>query len=538
MTDLSALRLQRRVEALLAPWDHEGPGVTIGVVRDGALVLHRSAGLASIELGARIGAETTFRIASVSKQFTCAAILLLAAEGKLRIQDESREFLPELPDLGARITVAHLMHNTSGIRDMLEIMRQGGADLGNVVTAEDLLAGICRQRGLNFAPGSRYLYSNSNFFLLGLIVERLSGQPLPEFLRARIFAPLGMSRTQMTPDTAAPVAGLATGYIPGPDGAWRRARHGFPLGGEGGLVSCVADLALWDQNYLHHAVGGEALAAGLVEQATFTNGTPNGYARGLQIADYRGVRTVSHGGLWPGFKTQFLRAPDTATTVIVITNDGTADPWHLAHDVLDAALEGRATLHPMQALPEASVLERYVGRWIDPERGATVDIRLDERGMPVGSTHGVPFRLRALPDGRLAASRATRDFAARLLDDGGLEVEADAGAMALYRRAPDIAMLPEDLAGRYVSDEMAAAWVFADGAERMTLEVSGPITRGRGWTVLPVDGDLIRVTAARAVFDSWMDTRVLRDGAGRVSGLRVDGGRVRGVVFRRMEGAG
>ena len=142
------------------------------------------------------------------------AILLLAAEGRLDLQDAARSHLPELPDFGTPVTVAHLMHNSSGLRDMLEIMRQGGVDLGMGVGTDTLLDGICRQRTLNFAPGTRFLYSNTNFLLLGLIVERLSGQPLARFLGHRIFAPLGMARTAHVPDPFAPVPGLATGYLP------------------------------------------------------------------------------------------------------------------------------------------------------------------------------------------------------------------------------------------------------------------------------------------------------------------------------------
>jgi CubicO group peptidase (beta-lactamase class C family) len=535
VTDLADLRLRRRVDALLAPWDRAGPGVAIGVVRDGALALHGFAGLASLELGAPIGPATTFRIASVSKQFTCAAILMLAAEGKLRVQDDARESLPELPDFGARVTIAHLMHNTSGIRDMLEIMRLGGADLGQPVTSADLLAGICRQRALNFAPGSRYLYSNSNFHLLGLIVERLSGETLPDFLRRRLFAPLGMSRTAMTPDMTVPSPGLATGYLK-TDGAWRRARHGFPLGGEGGLVSCVEDLALWDLNLATHLVGGASLAAELEEQVAFTNGAPHGYARGLQIGTHRGQRTVSHGGLWPGYKTQFLRAPGAATTVIVITNDGGADPWRLAHEALDAAVEDRAKLLAIPALPGAAELTRLAGCWVEPTSGATIDITLDAAGAPFGSTHGVPFRLKADPDGRLIADRAASDFAARLSEDGEtLHVVADAGVASTYQRAPFDATLPKGLAGRYVNAEIGAVWTLAEGRHAMSLRVAGPIVVADGWRVEPVAGDLIRVVAPRALYESWFDTIVLRDETGAVSGLRADGGRARGLVFTRTE---
>jgi D-aminopeptidase len=173
------MRLRRTVDRLLSPWRQAaGPGVTVGVVQDDALSVHRSAGMANIELDVPIGRNTTFRIASVSKQFTCAAILMLAAEGRLPPDDDVRAHIPTFPDLRHRITLDHPMHNTSGIRDMLEIMRLGGVDLGQPCSAQDLLDGVCRQRDLNFPPNPRYLYSNSNFMLLGRIVEHVSGEPL------------------------------------------------------------------------------------------------------------------------------------------------------------------------------------------------------------------------------------------------------------------------------------------------------------------------------------------------------------------------
>ena len=362
MTDLDLLLLRRRTSHLLAPWDHtDTPGVTLGVVRNDHLVVHESAGMASIELGVPIGPQTTFRIASVSKQFTCAAILLLAAEGRLSIDDDVRRYIPALPDLGHRITLAHLMHNTSGIRDMLEIMRLGGADLGQPCEPRDLLDGVCRQRGLNFMPGSRYLYSNSNFMLLGRIVEQVSGQSFRDFLDRRIFAPLGMNATRHVERTTEVVPDLATGYFPASRGGWMRAQHDFPLHGEGGLVSSVADLALWHAHFTSPRLGGSALANALETMTPFNNGKPNTYARGLRIKLHRGVRTIGHDGLWPGYKTSFVRIPDHDAAVICISNDATSDPHDLAFQAIDAMIEGRPGVH---AVPPMPATDRLPGRYL------------------------------------------------------------------------------------------------------------------------------------------------------------------------------
>jgi len=530
MNGLDRLRLQRVVDRLLAPWDRPaGPGMTLGLVIEDELAVHNSAGMASVELGVPIGPGTTFRIASVSKQFTCAAILLLAAEGKLRIDDDVREWLPEVPDLGMHMTLDHLMHNSSGIRDMLEIMRMGGVDLSQPVTHDDLMAGICRQRGLNFPPGSRYLYSNSNFLLLGRVIGKASGQSLREFLDRRIFGPVGMSATRHVESPAESVPGLATGYFAA-DGGWRRAQHGFPLHGEGGLVSCVEDLALW-----HRHLGsprGAALAESLTARMDFTNGRPNAYARGVGLRRYRGASIIEHGGLWPGYKTAFLRIPDRGLALICITNHAGADPHAVAAQALDAVLDDMPGVHAAPVLPPTTELGRYAGRWIDRTGGATADIALRDDGALTVATYGVPFVARAAEDGRLGNRTYSTPFTFRLLGSGDeLEVEQDAGAIATYHRVAEDAALPDGLSGRYVNDDMAANWT-VDGA---LVTVTGPLRIGTRWSVEPVEGDVIRVVAPTALYTAWLDGRVLREGGGRITGLAVDGGRARRLVFRRAE---
>jgi CubicO group peptidase (beta-lactamase class C family) len=543
VTDLGLLALRRHARRLLAPWDGPGtPGATIGLVRDGALVLHESAGMASLELGVPIGPETRFRIASVSKQFTCAAVLLMAEEGRLSPEDEVRTHLPELPAFGARITLDHLMRNSSGLRDVLELMRMGGADLSLPCTADHLLAAIGRQRGLNFAPGSRFLYSNTGFLLLGRVVERVAGEALGAFLERRILAPLGMTRTRHTPSTAELVPGLATGYLPrdGEPGGFLRAQHGFPLGGEGGLVSCVEDLALWDAALATGRAIGRGVAEALVAQAPLADGRMNRYACGLDVARHRGLRTLDHGGLWPGFRTCFLRVPELALAVIAIANDNGADTHRLAHRMLDAAVEGMPGAHPVAPLPPRAALERLVGRWIEPATATTVEFSLDAEGDPVATQHGVPFGLAPAEDGRLAARRGAFEFAVALPHGEALTVEAGAGEAEVFRRAPAEAALPRDLAGRYRCAELEAEWSFAaeeDGGDAMAVRVRGPMVAEAGpWPVTPIAPDALRVATPGILFPGWLDVRVLRDAApgGGIAGLSVSGARARDLRFDRL----
>ncbi len=531
MTNLDLKLLHHRVQRLLVPWDRtDTPGVTLGVVCGRDLVVHESAGMASLELGVPIGPATAFRIASVSKQFTCAAILLLAAEGKLSIEDDVRTYIPALPDRGQRITLAHLMHNTSGIRDMLEIMRLGGVDLGQPCQPQHLLDGVCRQRGLNFTPGSRYLYSNSNFMLLGRIVEQVSGQPLRQFLDRRVFAPLGMNATRHVERTTEVVPNLATGYFPAPGGGWLRAQHNFPLHGEGGLVSSVADLALWHANFGSPRVGGTALAEALTTLTPFTNGHVNTYARGLRIKTHRGVRTVGHDGLWPGFKTSFVRIPDHDAAVICISNDATSDPHDLAFQVVDALVEDKPGVHAVPSMPDADALERLPGRWLNRDSGATVDVAIDAQDRATACTNGIAFTTIPTEHGGLATSRGSADFTMWLASNDTLEVERDAGVRETLHRVAAGAVLPADLSGRYSNPEIAATWTIA-GA---TLHIVGPLLSAGPWDIEPVADDFIRVYTPMTLYRGWLDCRVLRDAGNRITGLHVDGGRVKGLVFARM----
>ncbi len=531
---LEALRLQRIVDRLLAPWQSTtGPGVTIGVVREDTLVLHRAAGMANIELSVPIGSGTTFRIASVSKQFTCAAILMLAEEGKLRIEDDVRDHIAGFPALGHRITLAHLMHNTSGIRDMFEIMRLGGADLGQPCGPQDLLDGVCRQRGLNFPPGTRYLYSNSNFMLLGRIVEQVSGESLAAFLDRRIFSPLGMTKTRHTPLTTELVPGLATGYLPAADG-WRRALHNFPLHGEGGLVSSVEDLALWHAQFGLPQNYHDRLATELTALTPFANETPNTYARGVRIKSWRGMATVGHDGLWPGFKTSFVRVPQHQVAVICISNDGTSDPHDLAFQVIDAMFDGSPFVHSVPPVPAWASAATLPGRYLDRAAGATVDVARDAKDRVSASVNGVATFLMPTEDGRLATSRGSGDFCLRF-DGDAIEVERDAGVIETLHRVTPGVRLPPDLAGRYVNPDTAATWIIIATDSGAELHVAGPLLAAGGvWEIEPIEGDVIRIYTPLTLYRGWLDTRVLRDGARRVTALHVDGSRVKGLVFPRV----
>jgi len=448
-----------------------------------------------------------------------------------------RLHIPELADTGAVVTIGHLMHNTAGVRDMLEIMRLGGVDLSMPVAPEDLMAGICRQRTLNFAPGSRYLYSNSNFLLLGRIVERVSGETLRDFLQRRIFGPCGMTQTRMVESTTEVVCGLATGYLPGPAGGWVRAQHAFPMHGEGALVSSVTDLALWHRACANLRLG-PTLAEALTATVPFTGGTMNDYANGLRVSAVRGIGTISHGGLWPGYKTEFLRIPERDAAVIVIANNGSADPSAIGQQILAHLIDGVPGVPPAPGLPEQDVLARHAGRFLNPAGPATVDFAMSAAGTLTGSTNGVPFGVRSAGDGRLCAARSARDFTFRLASDGAsLHVEQDAGHAGIWHRVAEGATLPDGLPGSYHSAELAATWRFHQQDGAMVLHVAGPVANAGPWPVEAIEGDIFRIWTPGTLFRGWIDVRAVRDAAGAITGLFANSNRVKRLVLTRQEGS-
>jgi CubicO group peptidase (beta-lactamase class C family) len=281
--------------------------------------------------------ETDYRLASVSKQFTAMAIMLLAREGKVRYDQPVRAILPELPAAAQDVTLRHLLNHTSGLPDYEDLIPDSQTAQ---VSDRDVLALLARKDTLYFPPGSAYRYSNSGYVLLGLIVERVSGVSFPEFLRARIFAPLGMSASVAHVEAKDTVPHRAYGYSP-KDGS-----AGFvPTDqsvtsatlGDGGIYTNVDDLVRWDR-----ALYGE----GLVDAATLRLAIVPPYSFGWFVDTYRNERRWRHTGETSGFRNAIQRFPDRRFTVIVLTNRNGGEPAAIAERIADALLFGNARRAP------------------------------------------------------------------------------------------------------------------------------------------------------------------------------------------------
>jgi CubicO group peptidase (beta-lactamase class C family) len=330
----------KKVDEIFADLTKPGsPGCALAATRNGKLLYAKGYGLANIEEEVPITPQTVFDIGSTSKQFTAASILLLQKQGKLSIKDDVRKYLPELPDYGKKITILHLLNHTSGLRDYLTLFELAGVNIDNVTTDDDALGLIVHQKALNFDPGSEWLYSNTGFFLLSIIVKRASGKTLREFAAQDIFSPLHMNATTYRDEHTQLVPNRALAYDRKEKGA------GFSLDvsyfeqtGDGAVHTSALDLLQWDENFYNAQIGGKELLAELQQPGRLNNGKTLDYAKGLSVGEYRGLRTVRHGGSWGGYRAELLRFPEQHFSAVCLCNLGTARPSLRANKVAEVYL--------------------------------------------------------------------------------------------------------------------------------------------------------------------------------------------------------
>ena len=533
LKSVESITLERRVTALFSRYTKPGsPGAVVGVMRGSTIELCKGFGLASIELGVPITPTTRFRIASVSKQFTVTAALMLAAEGRLELSDPPHKYLPELAPLP--VTIDQMMRNCSGLPDFPELLRLGGHGLDKPARPADLLAACLRNHHLNFAPGSRFLYSNTNFLLLGLIVEKLAKKKLGEFLAERIFAPLCMTGTMLAPEIDTVIPGLASGYLGDATSGFHRAAHAYPQGGEGGLVSTVEDLLIWSRHFDQPTLEPRTLPAQLAAIAPLTGGHANKYRRGVQADELRGLATIGHGGLWPGFRTEFLRVPEADLTVVVIANLGSIDPWRQARAIAALALEGNKKMKPLAAPITADEIKPIAGAWFNADEPSLFDLAWRNAEATV-TQNGMPFVLGRRADGWFAAERGSFEFALKPGRAGTLRVDLGAGRVLAFRKLGRRKPIPAAIAGTYVSPDSGATWHVRRGGADYTVGVSGPlIAGGPAWTLAGIDADTVEVVSPAGWITATQLARLERDRSGRIVALQVSTGRIKRMRFEQQ----
>lgn len=470
------------IDAIFSEWNDQTPGAALAVVRDEKIIYARGYGIANLDHAVPIAPNTVFDIGSTSKQFTAACILLLAEEGKLAISDDVRKYIPELPQYEQPITIAHLLHHTSGLRDYTALMLLGGLSIEPDYSDKFLLDMICRQKGLNFPPGEQFRYSNTGFFLLGEIVNRVSGMPMSQFAKSRIFEPLGMTSTRFMDDHLAVIPHRAESYYPREDesGQFQLSISLMDNIGDGGIYTTVEDLSKWDANFYHNKLGAQKpeFLDQMQQVGLLNSGQSTGYASGLFIGAHRSYKMVSHSGAWRGFRAEMVRFPDQKLSVICLANIGTAHPTALALRVADLYLPdepGRTAetlATPTPAPPSTSPTfeipapdwDKFLGRY-KADTGPIWTVTRSGNQLSITSTTGLTFTAR--PIGALEFESTNRPQLARLTfhADDRAEVVSITQTMAntpdvrltLLEPMSDPASGLSDFEGEYHSQELATS---------------------------------------------------------------------------------
>ncbi|HUR54431.1 MAG TPA: serine hydrolase domain-containing protein [Gemmataceae bacterium] len=366
-----------KVDALFAAWNKPTtPGLAVAIVRDGEVVYSKGFGSANLELAVPITPRTSFNIGSTSKQFTAFAILLLAKDGKLTLDDPVRKHVPEFPDFGKPLTVRHLLHPTRGLREDWSLLAMSGTRSEDVIRMPDILRLVSRQKELNFAPGSEYLYCNTGYDMLAEILKRASGKSLRAFARDRIFEPAGMKATEFCDDYRMLVTNKATSYRPRLGGGFEHSLFATERAGPSNLFTTVEDMARWVNHIDTLAKSDPELVAAMTRRGKLTDGTELTYAAGLMVTQYRGVNVIHHGGTTAGYRATLHRYPEHRLAVAIASNLSTASPDVLAAGVVDVYLGDK--LAPKPAPKEAAK------KAADPKRPAP---KADELAALAGKYH-------------------------------------------------------------------------------------------------------------------------------------------------------
>ncbi|WP_448634575.1 serine hydrolase domain-containing protein [Pedobacter panaciterrae] len=328
--------ITKKIDGLFTKWNTPNtPGCVIGIVRNDSLIYAKGYGLANMEYGVPNTPETIYHMASVSKQFTAYAIVLLARQGKLKLDDDIHKHLPWFPDLKEKITIRNLLNHTSGIRDQWQLLAISGTRLDDVITQEHIVKVLSKQQALNFKPGEEYSYSNSGFTMLAEIVKSVTGKTLRQFTDSVIFKPLGMNSTHFHDDYTEVVKNRSYSYYPREGGGFNNSILSYSNAGATSLFTNVDDMAKWVMNFYKPTAGTAEDIRLLTQKGKFNNGKESDYALGIVNNTYKGWRQYSHNGADAGYRTSVVTFPDLKMGFIVFSNVGDFNPGGKGYEIAD-----------------------------------------------------------------------------------------------------------------------------------------------------------------------------------------------------------
>ena len=389
--------LTDRVDELFKEWDrNDSPGAALGIFKDGRIIYARGYGIANLEYSLPWTPQTPSQTGSISKQFTGMCIAILAEQGKLSLDDNIRKYFPDWPDYNGQINLKHLLYHTSGVREYLTLVELMGKPEGSgyVYTPKELVRTLLRQKELNIKPGEMYSYSNSGYFLLSEIVSQVSGEKTSTFAKKYVFDPLGMRNTHFHDDPNKIVKNRAYGYSPIKGEGFRIDEVRLKVIGDLGVFTTIEDFLKWDQNFYKNKLGKgtQELIRTMLTKGKLNNGEELSYGFGLRIDNYRGLKTISHGGSAVGYQAQFMQFPDQKFSIVILSNLSTFPTGRIAKQITDLYLADQFKEPPSTTqkrrckIPEpislpVSQLKEYIGKYYSDELDFTYTFKVENRNL-------------------------------------------------------------------------------------------------------------------------------------------------------------
>jgi CubicO group peptidase (beta-lactamase class C family) len=492
--------------------------------------------MANLDFNIPNSPATVFNVASMAKQFTAASIILLAQQKKISLDDDVRKYIPEIPDYGTPITIRQLAYHTSGIRDYTDLIELSADRIENIHTDQDILRILARQKKLNFKPGERHLYSNSGYVLLGLIVERVTGKTLRAFENEFIFQPLGMKNTLVYDDRTMVVKNRASGYIAKDDGSYQTRASLWDRAGDGGVLTTVEDLFLWDQNFYTPKVGNLELINLMTTPGTLTNGEKIAYTFGLEPTRYKGLPVIMHGGGIRGFRAQMYRFPEQRFSVACLCNNSSISPTSIIEKVADIYLADHFKSSeparkenprdpPRTIQLSENELARFAGVFATPS-GEFARRLYVKAGKLWYSEDETEYELAPLGDNRFIMLGVPEKIDV-VVSPSRMVLTIDDGRSIVYEAVKPALDSPAQLAeyaGRYYSEEL-------DTNYTLTLQGNKLLARKK------IGDDLILAPQFADVFgdsNSLISARFTRGPGGRVTGFVLNTSRMKGLSFKKL----
>jgi CubicO group peptidase (beta-lactamase class C family) len=450
--------------------NNKGPGAAVAVLRDGKVIFRKSYGLANLEYGEPINSSSLFDLCSLTKQFTGLAISTLIQQGKITLNDDIRKYLPRVPDFGKVITINHLIHHTSGLRDYPEALMIAGWRYTELCTRDDVMDLVARQKDLDFEPGSKESYCNTDYVLLAAIVEKVTGKSFPEWMKDHVFKPLQMDNSFILSNSRDIIPNLATSYSPA-DNGYQKYNDILSAYGSSCMYSTLDDLCKWVFHFQQMLESKDPVYTRMLEGSVLNNGDKVSYGFGLEQDSLQGLKTIWHTGAWCGYRTAIINYPAQHFAIIILCNaeDNDIGGVYLreiaAIFLKDKLKTNSQEVEKVKLLPviklDNNALQKYEG-WFKMEmnNGPTLNFTI-ENGQLTGHNGNVSFGLEPKTE---ACFYDPSDHATITFDNSNSLVYRDAGitihaSRTTAKPAKVVKFSPtaeqlKAFAGTYYSDEL------------------------------------------------------------------------------------